>query len=123
MCEICQLPDCGNCTSCRERGKGSKKSNAHACVKRKCPYMAIQEVDDSDPDDEEFYQKTAEEKAKQDVKSRQVRTSGGKKEVKWIGQPVHQDERKIYYRYTFSLPTLLKLEFTYYFRNGISLFI
>nr|CAD43078.1 DNA methyltransferase 1b [Paracentrotus lividus] len=52
VCEICQAPDCGKCTACKDMIKfgGSGKAK-QACKDRRCPNMAIQEADENDIDE------------------------------------------------------------------------
>lgn len=43
ICENCQQPDCGACVSCKDMIKfGGTGRSKQACVRRRCPNMAIQ---------------------------------------------------------------------------------
>ncbi|KAL1124037.1 hypothetical protein AAG570_001807 [Ranatra chinensis] len=98
VCEACQLTDCGTCISCVDMIKfGGSGRSKQACVRRRCPNMAVQEADDSEPEDEDNYQLAAEEKAKFESKPRTTRVSGGKKEVEWVGEKIVDDGRRVFY--------------------------
>lgn len=63
--------------------------------------MAIQEAEESEPEDEDNYQLMAEEalqKTPWTYAHRSIRVPSDKKVVKWIGDPVKDDGRKMYYR-------------------------
>lgn len=60
--------------------------------------MAVQEADDSEPEDEESYQQAAEEIAKNEFKVRPTRAGGGKKSVQWNSDIIHDDKRRQFYR-------------------------
>lgn len=61
--------------------------------------MAVQEADDSEPEDEDSYQQAAEEMATNEVKTRQNRAASGKKVVEWVGDVIVDDGRRIFYRF------------------------
>ncbi|XP_054724016.1 DNA (cytosine-5)-methyltransferase PliMCI-like [Uloborus diversus] len=49
VCEACQLPDCGQCTFCRDMIKfGGSGRSKQACRQRRCPNLQIQEADEDD---------------------------------------------------------------------------
>ncbi|XP_014281484.1 DNA (cytosine-5)-methyltransferase 1 [Halyomorpha halys] len=99
VCEACQQPDCGTCVHCADMVKfGGSGRGKQACIKRKCPNMAVQEADDSEPEDEDSYQQAAEEIATNEVKTRQNRAASGKKVVEWVGDITVDDGRRIFYR-------------------------
>ncbi|GLV37979.1 Lysine demethylase 2 [Carabus blaptoides fortunei] len=52
VCATCQLPDCGSCSSCRDKIKfGGKGRCKQACIRRRCPNLAIQVAEDSENED------------------------------------------------------------------------
>lgn len=97
VCENCQQPDCGICTSCKDMTKfGGSGRSKQACIRRRCPNMAIQEADDSDPENEEQYEslvknQKVEEKPKKDFKEL-------KKNIVWEEQDKIIDGQKTYYK-------------------------
>lgn len=100
ICEACQLPDCGECNACRAMAKfGGHGRTKKACVRRLCPNMAVQQADDSDPEDEEEYQKMAEKNVHDRIDDTvPVKLTGtNNKKIKWIGEPVKADATKVYY--------------------------
>ncbi|KAG7199233.1 hypothetical protein KM043_018102 [Ampulex compressa] len=98
ICEACQQPDCGTCTACKDMTKfgGSGKSK-QACDKRRCPNMAVQEADDSDPEDEDLSDaivgntKITQKMILKDFKHVE-------KEITWVGQPIVDDGRRTFYK-------------------------
>lgn len=100
VCEACQLPDCGECNACRAMAKfGGHGRTKKACVKRFCPNMAVEQAEDSEPDDEEDYSQIADKKPHDkidDVVPVKLTGSNSKK-IKWLGDPVKADATKIYY--------------------------
>lgn len=60
--------------------------------------MAVAAADESDPEDEDAYQEAAEQKGKNGlvfVRSRQ--SSSGKKSVAWVGEPLINDGKRVFY--------------------------
>ncbi|KAG8239320.1 DNA (cytosine-5)-methyltransferase 1 [Ladona fulva] len=101
ICEACQQPDCGTCSACKDMIKfGGSGRSKQACVSRKCPNLAIQEAEDSEPEDEDSYQKLAE--ARNDcpspVKTIRNHLTGSKKTITWIGDPIFKSDIKTYYK-------------------------
>ncbi|XP_023289399.1 DNA (cytosine-5)-methyltransferase 1 [Orussus abietinus] len=97
VCEACQQPACGVCPACKDMVKfGGTGRSKQACVKRRCPNMAIQEADDSEPEDEEAYQTLA---VPAITKHQQILKSlkRVKKEVKWLGESIATDAKKVFY--------------------------
>ncbi|GLH01282.1 DNA (Cytosine-5)-methyltransferase PliMCI [Gryllus bimaculatus] len=98
VCEACQHPDCGTCVACSDMIKfGGTGRAKQACVKRRCPNMAIAEAEDDDLDDETNVP------ANNDVEEQKVfsifkkfRMRVGKDKISWIGSST-SDAAKIYY--------------------------
>lgn len=45
VCEACQQSDCGTCIACKDMTKfGGTGRSKQACVRRRCPNMAIQVI-------------------------------------------------------------------------------
>ncbi|XP_046965733.1 DNA (cytosine-5)-methyltransferase 1-like isoform X2 [Vanessa cardui] len=100
VCEACQLPDCGECNACRAMLKfGGHGRTKKACVRRLCPNMAVQQAEDSEIEDEEEYQHTAEKRQldKIDDTVPVKLTGANNKKLKWIGEPIKADATKVYY--------------------------
>lgn len=54
VCEACQMPDCGECKHCKDMLKfGGSGRSKQACIKRRCPNMAVQSAEDGEEDIEE----------------------------------------------------------------------
>lgn len=64
----------------------------------RCPNVAVQEAEDSEPDDEDSYQNAAEEINKTESIIDRSPTVGVKKKVAWIGKSVVDDGRRKYFR-------------------------
>lgn len=97
ICEACQLPDCGECKACRAMAKfGGHGRTKKACIRRNCPNMAVQQAEDSDPEDDEDYddEKKAQNKLDDTVP---VKLTGTYRNIKWIGDAVKADSNKVYY--------------------------
>ena len=98
VCEACQLSDCGACSACKDMTKyGGTGRSKQACAKRMCPNMALQEAEDSDPEDEEEYEALAENVAD---KTRQMIIEPlkcVKRKVIWQGEVIHDDGRRKFY--------------------------
>ncbi|KAI5644354.1 c-5 cytosine-specific DNA methylase domain-containing protein [Phthorimaea operculella] len=100
ICEACQQPDCGECNACRAMAKfGGHGRTKKACVRRLCPNMAVQQADDSDPEDDDDYQQMAEKKLHDKLEDTvPVKLTGvNSRKITWIGEPVKADATKIYY--------------------------
>uniref|UniRef100_A0A3P8WZJ4 DNA (cytosine-5)-methyltransferase n=1 Tax=Cynoglossus semilaevis TaxID=244447 RepID=A0A3P8WZJ4_CYNSE len=94
VCEVCQSPDCGKCTACKDMIKfgGSGKSK-QACKQRRCPNLAVKEAEDDENLEEE-----------EDIpvqKSKKVSPAKRKKQsqikLAWIGEPVKTEGKRQYY--------------------------
>lgn len=49
VCETCQQPDCGQCKFCKDMIKfGGSGRAKQACADRRCPNMAVQEVEEGE---------------------------------------------------------------------------
>lgn len=100
ICEACQLPDCGECNACRAMAKfGGHGRTKKACVRRLCPNMAVQQAEDSDPDDDDDYRQMLDKKQLDKIEDTvPVKLTGsGSRKIKWIGEPVKSDATKVYY--------------------------
>uniref|UniRef100_A0A2H1WNZ3 DNA (cytosine-5)-methyltransferase n=1 Tax=Spodoptera frugiperda TaxID=7108 RepID=A0A2H1WNZ3_SPOFR len=100
VCEACQLPDCGECNACRAMAKfGGHGRTKKACVRRFCPNMAVEQAEDSEPDDEDDYQQMAEKKHHDKIEDAvPVKLTGSNnRKIKWIGEPTKADTTKVYY--------------------------
>ncbi|PZC79547.1 hypothetical protein B5X24_HaOG216212 [Helicoverpa armigera] len=100
VCEACQLPDCGECNACRAMAKfGGHGRTKKACVRRFCPNMAVEQAEDSDPDDEEEYQQMAEKKQHDKIEDTvPVKLTGSNnRKINWVGEPTKSDATKVYY--------------------------
>ncbi|XP_071444299.1 DNA (cytosine-5)-methyltransferase 1-like [Hetaerina americana] len=102
ICEACQQPDCGSCASCKDMVKfGGSGRSKQACLTRKCPNMAVQDADDSEPEDEDKYQVLAEKDCSGLLaaeKAKRSHRSENKKSVVWVGNHIFKTEMKTYYR-------------------------
>ncbi|XP_061936653.1 DNA (cytosine-5)-methyltransferase PliMCI-like isoform X1 [Apis cerana] len=99
VCEHCQQPDCGLCNACKDMIKfGGTGRSKQACVKRRCPNMAIQEADDSDPENEDQYEILMENKKIEEDKSKKKDFKELKKEIIWIGDQIANENLKTYYK-------------------------
>ncbi|XP_062515126.1 DNA (cytosine-5)-methyltransferase 1-like [Corticium candelabrum] len=100
VCEACQLPDCGQCSACRNMAKfGGSGTAKQACLKRRCPNLALREAEENQIDqDDEISSMNDVEMDIQDmsprkrVKARQRSMSS----IQWIGEPCKQDNRSYY---------------------------
>ncbi|XP_039753119.1 DNA (cytosine-5)-methyltransferase PliMCI-like isoform X2 [Pararge aegeria] len=100
VCEACQLPDCGECNACRAMLKfGGHGRTKKACVRRLCPNMAVEQAEDSELDEEEDYQQTADKRQFDKIDDAlPVKVTGANcKKINWIGEPVKVDATKVYY--------------------------
>lgn len=96
VCEVCQQPDCGQCTACKDMVKfGGSGRSKQCCIHRRCPNMAVQaaeECDDEEDNDAELLKNLKEtlKKAKSEKKT--------KTKVEWIGEPGRIEGKKKYYK-------------------------
>lgn len=100
ICEVCQMPDCGECASCKDMVKfGGSGRSKQACVQRRCPNLAVQEADDSEPEEEDDVHKTCDRKSNDwSSKPRTVELDVDESStVRWIGEPVFSNDQCKYY--------------------------
>ncbi|KZC13768.1 DNA (cytosine-5)-methyltransferase 1 [Dufourea novaeangliae] len=98
ICENCQQPDCGFCNACKDMIKfGGSGRSKQACIKRRCPNMAIQEADDSDPDNEELYDTLIDNK-KIEEESRKKVFKEFKRDIIWVGKQIATDNHRTFYK-------------------------
>ncbi|XP_025996917.1 DNA (cytosine-5)-methyltransferase PliMCI isoform X2 [Solenopsis invicta] len=97
VCETCQQPDCGVCVACKDKPKfGGRGIQKQACIKRRCPNLAIQEADDSDEEqyeNEEQYD-NLEDKTVQETKAESFKEL--KKDIIWEKKDKIDGQRKFY---------------------------
>lgn len=87
VCEACQQPDCGECAHCRDMVKfGGSGRGKQCCKNRRCPYIAVQEAEESDPEDEDEYQTNSEKTEKKLEKIFDNSVSARKNPYKWDGK-------------------------------------
>lgn len=98
VCEACQLPDCGKCSSCRDMIKfGGFGRGKQACLLRKCPNMAVQDAEAEEAEYDEI-EDEMDRKAKLTCltpKKKQYKKQ--KTAVAWIGKPIKIKETKKFY--------------------------
>uniref|UniRef100_A0A8C2IQ98 DNA (cytosine-5-)-methyltransferase 1 n=1 Tax=Cyprinus carpio TaxID=7962 RepID=A0A8C2IQ98_CYPCA len=94
VCEVCQAPDCGKCSACKDMIKfGGSGRSKQACQKRRCPNLAVKEAeDDENMDEEEVLPVKETKKMSQAKKKKQT-----KNKISWVGEPIKTDGRKEYY--------------------------
>lgn len=100
VCEACQLPDCGECFACKAMAKfGGHGRTKKACARRLCKHMAVDQAEDSEPDDDNDFQTAAEKKQHDQIDDTvPVKLTGtNNRKIKWIGEPVKADATKLYY--------------------------
>ncbi|XP_078046849.1 DNA methyltransferase 1a isoform X2 [Augochlora pura] len=98
ICENCQQPDCGLCSACKDMIKfGGSGRNKQACVKRRCPNMAIQEADDSDPENEEQFETVIDNKSIEG-ENRKKAFKELEKDIVWVGKQIAIDNQRTYYK-------------------------
>uniref|UniRef100_W5MKZ4 DNA (cytosine-5)-methyltransferase n=1 Tax=Lepisosteus oculatus TaxID=7918 RepID=W5MKZ4_LEPOC len=95
VCEVCQAPDCGKCTACQDMIKfGGSGRSKQACLKRRCPNLAVREAEDDENIDEDdvLPVQTTPKKMSQAKKKKQ-----SKSKLSWVGEPVKTVGKKDYY--------------------------
>uniref|UniRef100_A0A3Q1C2H1 DNA (cytosine-5)-methyltransferase n=1 Tax=Amphiprion ocellaris TaxID=80972 RepID=A0A3Q1C2H1_AMPOC len=94
VCEVCQSPDCGKCTACKDMIKfgGSGKSK-QACKQRRCPNLAVKEAEDDENIEEEDVPVEKTKKVSHAKRKKQTQCK-----LAWIGEPVQTEGKKQYYK-------------------------
>ncbi|GFN82630.1 DNA (cytosine-5)-methyltransferase [Plakobranchus ocellatus] len=98
FCEVCQQPDCGTCTACKDMTKfGGTGKAKQACKQRRCPNLAIKSAEEDDGEEgEEAESENNKEPALTTVKKhKSART--GKARATWVGQPIKMLGKKSFY--------------------------
>ncbi|XP_071643809.1 DNA methyltransferase 1a [Temnothorax longispinosus] len=104
VCDNCQQPECGICHACKDMPKfGGKGIQRQACIRRRCPNLAIQEAEDSDPESEEQYDDLTEDKTVHDQernlnKNEDFKELLIKKDIIWEKKDKRVDGDKTYYK-------------------------
>ncbi|XP_014661569.1 PREDICTED: DNA (cytosine-5)-methyltransferase 1-like [Priapulus caudatus] len=99
VCEICQLPDCGKCTACKDKTKfGGSGKLKQACDKRNCPNSAVMEAEDNELDLEMDNEDAMDKKAQtiQRTPTKKKCHQKQKTTLKWIGDERIEGRRKYY---------------------------
>ncbi|ROL51170.1 DNA (cytosine-5)-methyltransferase 1 [Anabarilius grahami] len=95
VCEVCQAPDCGKCSACKDMIKfGGSGRSKQACQKRRCPNLAVKEAEDDENMDEEEVLPLLKEKKKMSQAKKKKQT---KNKISWVGEPIKTVGRKEYY--------------------------
>lgn len=70
-----------------------------ACASRLCPNMAVEQAEDSEPEDDDDYRQQADRKHHDKIDDAvPVKLTGaGTRQITWIGEPVKADAAKVYY--------------------------
>lgn len=93
VCEVCQLPDCGECSHCKDMLKfGGSGRSKQACVRRRCPNMAVEVAEDDDGGD--VLEADTAEVAKKVPKISCRKTKKAK--VEWVGEPEVKGDRQCF---------------------------
>uniref|UniRef100_A0A8C5LD39 DNA (cytosine-5)-methyltransferase n=1 Tax=Jaculus jaculus TaxID=51337 RepID=A0A8C5LD39_JACJA len=94
VCEVCQQPECGKCKACKDMVKfGGTGRSKQACLKRRCPNMAMKEADDDEEVDDNIPEVPSPKKMHQGKKKKQ-----NKDRISWTGKSVKSDKKRLYYR-------------------------
>ncbi|CAO2635941.1 DNA (cytosine-5)-methyltransferase 1 [Lemmus lemmus] len=94
VCEVCQQPECGKCKACKDMVKfGGTGRSKQACLKRRCPNLAVKEADDDEEVDDDIPEVPSPKKMHQGKKKKQ-----NKDRISWLGQPLKIEEKKTYYQ-------------------------
>lgn len=100
VCEFCLLPDCGRCKQCKAMAKfGGAGKTKKACIRRTCPNMAVEQAEESDPEDEEVYRELSEKSfvmPDDSIPIKMIATNN--KTVSFIGEPLKIEGSKNYYK-------------------------
>ncbi|XP_049981417.1 DNA (cytosine-5)-methyltransferase 1 isoform X4 [Alexandromys fortis] len=94
VCEVCQQPECGKCKACKDMVKfGGTGRSKQACLKRRCPNLAVKEADDDEEVDDDIPEVPSPKKMHQGKKKKQ-----NKDRISWLGQPLKVEEKRTYYQ-------------------------
>lgn len=81
VCEVCQQPECGKCKACKDMVKfGGTGRSKQACLKRRCPNMAMKEAEDDEEVDDDIPEVPSPKKMHQGKKKKQ-----NKAQISWVG--------------------------------------
>ncbi|KAK0063574.1 DNA (cytosine-5)-methyltransferase 1 [Biomphalaria pfeifferi] len=98
ICEICQQPDCGKCTACKDMTKfGGTGRAKQACKERRCPNMAVKSAEDDDLEEETEIDKEIEEEKCISTAPKHKAAKNIKTQVQWIGDSINEKGKRIYY--------------------------
>ncbi|XP_073910198.1 DNA (cytosine-5)-methyltransferase 1 isoform X2 [Castor canadensis] len=93
VCEVCQQPECGKCKACKDMVKfGGSGRSKQACLKRRCPNMAMKEADDDEEVDDNIPEMPSPKKMHQGKKKKQ-----NKDRISWMGPSIKHDEKRTFY--------------------------
>ncbi|XP_006987092.3 DNA (cytosine-5)-methyltransferase 1 isoform X3 [Peromyscus maniculatus bairdii] len=94
VCEVCQQPECGKCKACKDMVKfGGTGRSKQACLKRRCPNLAVKEADDDEEGDDDIPEMPSPKKMHQGKKKKQ-----NKDRISWLGPPLKVEEKRTYYQ-------------------------
>ncbi|XP_023572897.1 DNA (cytosine-5)-methyltransferase 1 isoform X2 [Octodon degus] len=94
VCEVCQRPECGKCKACKDMVKfGGCGRSKQACLKRRCPNMAMKEAEDDEEVDDDIPEMPSPKKMHQGKKMKQ-----NKNRISWVGDAIKTDGKKSYYQ-------------------------
>ncbi|KAK7800480.1 hypothetical protein U0070_024260, partial [Myodes glareolus] len=92
-CGVCE-PECGKCKACKDMVKfGGTGRSKQACLKRRCPNLAVKEADDDEEVDDDIPEVPSPKKMHQGKKKKQ-----NKDRISWLGQPLKVEEKRTYYQ-------------------------
>lgn len=98
ICDHCQKSDCGRCNNCRAMGKfGGAGKTKKACIHRNCPNMAVEQAEESDPENEEETDTVDSTTAISEEKVPVKLTGAGVKNICWIGDSIKSENMKTFY--------------------------
>lgn len=96
-CEVCQQPDCGTCSACKDMTKfGGTGRAKQACKQRRCPNLAIKSADEDEGEEETDLDKENQEpKSATEKKHKSAKNS--KTRVTWLGEPIKKLGKKSFF--------------------------
>uniref|UniRef100_A0A8C6W4E4 DNA (cytosine-5)-methyltransferase n=1 Tax=Nannospalax galili TaxID=1026970 RepID=A0A8C6W4E4_NANGA len=93
VCEVCQQPECGKCKACKDMVKfGGTGRSKQACLKRRCPNMAMKEADDDDEEVDDIPEVPSPKKMHQGKKKQQ-----NKARISWTEKYVKVIDKRYYH--------------------------